>query len=259
MFKKKRNFSQLTSQMKWISTYQSAWTRLLSSLPKKHYSVVDQCNLCLAPTSDIPMLCHHCHDDLVKFNMEMCQNNLLNWPAIAKLIKKPKFDQLLSLSPYQWPVSQWLTELKYHQRFDYAKLIAALMAQFIKTRCRHEDDAAWLCVPISAATWRNRGYNQAHIIAREFCQSLQVNYLKSALNKSRDTLSQVGQTGTQRRRNLRGKFSLNPAVTLPERVYLFDDVITTGATANEISKLLKQNGVKYITLVTVAISLPHTQ
>ena len=72
---------------------------------------------------------------------------------------------------------------------------------------------------------------------------------------------QAGQTGVTRRRNLRDAFALSPALTsaLPEQVLLLDDVVTTGSTCNEICRILKQHGVKEVTVLSLCLSLPETQ
>ena len=242
--------------MKWISFNPHQWKNKIQPALEQWRASFDQCILCSAPRQQIRMLCTHCYQDLVCFDFERCQGNLLNWPAIARIIKKPVFDELICFSAYQWPVSDWLTQLKFKQRFDLAELLADLLTNYIKEQQCLALENSWLCVPVAPSTWRKRGYNQAHLIARSLCAKLKVNYLENALFKAEGMISQVGQSGAQRRRNLRGTFSLNQTASLPEKVILFDDVLTTGATVNEITKLLKQNGVKHVTVVTVAISLP---
>ena len=112
-------------------------------------------------------------------------------------------------------------------------------------------------MPLHISKWQLRGYNQAHLIAKPFSQLLKLPYQGSALVRVKKNISQVGQTGAQRRNNLASAFTLRqPLTKAVKHVLLIDDVLTTGSTASEISKLLKRNGVERVTVVTVCLSLP---
>ena len=112
-------------------------------------------------------------------------------------------------------------------------------------------------MPLHISKWQLRGYNQAHLIAKPFSQLLQLPYQGSALVRIKKNTSQVGQTGTQRRNNLANAFVLpQPLPEKVKHVMLIDDVLTTGSTASEISKLLKCKGVEKVTVITVCLTLP---
>ena len=115
-----------------------------------------------------------------------------------------------------------------------------------------------MSVPLHSQKWQSRGYNQAHFIARHFAERVAIPYLDSALERIKKTTSQVGKTGNERRKNLKNAFAINVNNReVIEHVLLIDDVVTTGSTANEICKLLKKNGTKTVTLMTVSLSLPN--
>jgi ComF family protein len=114
-----------------------------------------------------------------------------------------------------------------------------------------------LSVPLHIIKWQERGFNQAHLIAKPFSQLLQIPYHGSALVRLKKNASQVGQTGAKRRKNLTNAFTLRqPLAKAVNHVLLIDDVLTTGSTASEISKLLKKNGVEEVTVITVCLTLP---
>jgi len=82
-------------------------------------------------------------------------------------------------------------------------------------------------------------------------------HIPGALSRVDTAKSQVGQTGSQRRKNLSQAFTVNlDSTSLPKNIILVDDVITTGSTINTISKLLKTKGVQSITAIAVALTLP---
>ena len=116
----------------------------------------------------------------------------------------------------------------------------------------------WLVVPVPLhpARRRSRGYNQAELIARVALRHLRDSRLQLApkvLVRTRFTESQTGFTREQRRQNLRGAFAVPRRVHLRgRRVLLVDDVLTTGATADECSRILLGAGAEQVLVATVA-------
>jgi ComF family protein len=206
------------------------------------------------------LLCQHCVNDLPYFNQALIAGNLLSWPAIHRALPNIHFDQLFSLAPYIYPFDHWLAQLKYLGRFEIADLFTALLcaqwqALVINQQITPVDLV--LSVPLHVKKWRTRGYNQAHLIAKPFAKNLALPYDEKLLIRNKNNDSQMGKTGSQRRKNLANAFSLQHQVASHiNHVLLIDDVVTTGTTASEISKLLKLAGVETVTLVTVCLSLP---
>lgn len=210
------------------------------------------------------LLCSSCLADLPLFKQDILQGDLLNWPAINKALPNSYFDHLICLSPYLPPFTQWLPQLKYQGRFELASLLSNLLAKlfieelFIKTNFLSSIDLI-LSVPLHNRKWQIRGYNQAHLLAKPLADYLHLPYDETALMRVKNNISQVGQTGSQRRKNLTNAFKL--VKDLPDHskhIMLVDDVITTGSTVNEISKVLRKAGVNKITVVTVCLSLPKS-
>ena len=219
---------------------------------------LSECTLCKNKSSNHSLLCLHCQNDLPLFLQQNLHGNLLNWPAIDKLFPRREFDQLLCLSPYSWPIDEWLKQFKYFHHFELAELFAFLLNNLWQLHSRENNDLALISVPLHIKKWQIRGYNQAHLIASAFAQKSGLPYLDTILMRTIHQDSQVGLSGKERRRSLKNAFELlDNHVPLPQNIILFDDVITTGTTANTICKLLKNKGVKHITVLTVALSLPH--
>jgi ComF family protein len=176
---------------------------------------------------------------------------------LARSQPRIDFDHLFCLSPYLTPFNHWLTQFKYQGRFELASLFASLLAKkWQETQLVSSIDLI-LSVPLHISKWQQRGYNQAHLIAKPFAQLLGLPYQGSALIRTKKNISQVGQTGAQRRNNLANAFTLrSPLPRAVKHVMLVDDVLTTGSTASEISKLLKCNGVEEVTAATLCLTLP---
>lgn len=229
----------------------------IAKLLKATQYSLSECELCKSHHLIHPLLCRHCYEDLPLFSYQHLHKNLLNWPAIDKLFPQRAFEQLLCLSPYVTPFDHWLKQLKYQQRFELADLFGFLLAQLWRNQKLEYDDVTLLSVPIHIKKWQQRGFNQAHLIAKAFTKRTNLPYLDNALIRSSYCESQVGQSGKQRRKNLKNAFQLSKTIKKwPSHIILVDDVITTGTTTNTICKLLKKKGVKRITVLTVALTLP---
>jgi len=226
------------------------------------------CDLCGANLGKIALanqvfkqslVCQHCIDDLPLFDQKIIQGDLLSWPAINRELPNIHFDHLFSLMPYISPVDFWLKQFKYQGRFELASLFSTLLANQLIEYCptlTNRLDVV-LSVPLHISKWQARGYNQAHLIAIKLAKIVELPYLPSVLIRSNKNSSQVGQTGKQRRKNLTDAFALTAALPHDCRhVLLVDDVVTTGSTVSEISKLLKSVGINKVTIMTICLSLP---
>ncbi|TWX58584.1 ComF family protein [Colwellia hornerae] len=232
------------------------------------------CDLCGGRCQSQAIICDFCLADLPLFDLRQLHGNLLTWPAINTLLPKRIFDQLISVSPYQWPIDLWVRQLKYHGRFELVALLSTLLFKQWKSSLSDENKSyknrlhqpLLLSVPIHLKKWQTRGFNQAHLLAKSFAHLAQMAYYPDALQRISNNKSQAGQTGVTRRKNLRHAFKLssefldnksNQQSRLPEHILLLDDVVTTGSTCNEICRLLKANGVKKVTVLSLCLSLPN--
>ena len=159
---------------------------------------------------------------------------------------------------YQFPLNQLISRMKYHNQPQYSKLLAQLVADRLDP-ARHQVlplPELLLPVPMYPAKERQRGFNQAHFLARHLGRCLNIPVLTGAIRKVKTTDAQNSLTAEQRRCNLQGAFRINPAklakLQQVSRVGLVDDVITTAATVTEISRVLTAAGVAEIHLLAIA-------
>ena len=109
------------------------------------------------------------------------------------------------------------------------------------------------CVPLHGRRQRDRTYNQARLLARDLARELQLPLAARCLVRVRSTESQIHLNARQRRANVRGAFQVRESEWVTGRsVLLIDDIMTTAATVNECSRVLKEAGAAAVHVLTVA-------
>lgn len=227
----------------------------------QHIQITRNCIFCHQNHSGHSAICEYCLSLIPQFDYHKIDGDLLNRPEIFKLFPKVKFDRLLAITPHQYPLSIWLTQLKYQGSFDYLTHINALITEHLKRLAKVSKSPTvapdyLVPVPIYIKKWQQRGFNQSYLIAQQLARYFDMPVDNDVIFRVKQNVAQVNQTGAQRRKNLRHNFELNYGVDLRGKsIWLIDDVITTGSTLNEISRLLKAAGAKTITAYALTISL----
>jgi ComF family protein len=99
-------------------------------------------------------------------------------------------------------------------------------------------------IPMHPKKLKQRGFNQAAILAKSLARRLKIPYDLNSCQKIINTDPQASMDGEKRQTNVRGTFSVKP---LPyQHVTLIDDLLTTGSTANELARVLKKSGVQRV-------------
>lgn len=163
----------------------------------------------------------------------------------------PPFDRALAAVIYEeeGPTGLAIKRLKYGRRFEYLPLLRAWLGA---PACRELAAAADLVapVPLHPRRLRERGFNQAVLLARSFPEAP---FSRDALTRLRPTRPQTGLSPPERRDNVKGAFAVTrPALVDGRHVCLVDDVYTTGATVRECARALKKAGASAVTVLTVA-------
>jgi ComF family protein len=144
-------------------------------------------------------------------------------------------------------------ELKYRGRRRVAgQLVRALLeneaARTLATTCD-----VLVPVPLHPRRRRQRGFNQAALVARELARRTGRPSCEDALVRHRDTASQAGLSAAERRRNVAEAFAVRrPALVAGRVVTLVDDVMTTGATAFACARALHAAGAAEVRMLSLA-------
>jgi ComF family protein len=139
-------------------------------------------------------------------------------------------------------------QLKYHRRRALARPLGDLLAGI-----GIPDADAIVPVPLFKKRLCTREYNQSALLAAHLSKSTGIPVLLNRLFKVRETPPQVGLSAAQRRKNLKGAFSVRQrGGIMGRRILLVDDVITTGATAAECATALLEAGATEVYIVALA-------
>jgi ComF family protein len=155
--------------------------------------------------------------------------------------QKPRaFDAAFAAFRYAAPGSQALQGLKYGARFHEARWLAESLASTLRQR-QAPLPQRLIPVPLHRGRLLRRGYNQAQELARQLGKALNIPVAPGLARRLRATPDQIGLSAAQRRRNLRGAFAVSTAVA-GLHLALLDDVMTTGATLEELARACKAAG-----------------
>jgi ComF family protein len=211
------------------------------------------CYLCrgAAPAT----LCPACDADLPRLAPPRCPRCALDSPRGEVcgrcLSEAPHYDATVAALAYEFPADALVHSLKFRGELALAGLLGQLLLEKIENL---EIDCV-MPVPLSAARLRERGYNHAAEIARHLAPAK----LDLGLcERSRDTPPQMDLPFAERRRNVRGAFRCTRGLA-GASVAVVDDVMTTGATLNEVARTLKAAGAARVVNWVVARTFREEQ
>jgi ComF family protein len=157
---------------------------------------------------------------------------------------------------FQGGARQAIHQLKYRDRQSLAVSLARLMAEYWQVSPLPAD--LLISVPLYPARQRERGYNQAELLARALGRMISLPVMSGGLKRVRNTRPQMSLDATDRRENVRGAFVYQPSKERDNnpirdrRVLVVDDVCTTGSTLEACSLALKTAGASAVWGFTLA-------
>lgn len=205
----------------------------------------------------LPLRCQLCHHSLDQHQYPWCLACHASLPqsprclhcglptpyvveSCGRCLKHPPlWDSLTCVGDYSFPYDKLLHRFKYQRQFWLTPALATLIAKQVETPA-----PLLVAVPMH---WRRqwwRGYNQSSLLAKHLARHLKVQYAPGLLKRTRATRQQQGLSRQARMKNLSNAFCVTGAV--PAHVAIVDDVVTTGATINQLCRLLRSRGARRI-------------
>ena len=209
------------------------------------------------------LLCHACYQS-IPWNKRpacpKCSRYLGPMPqdAVCSSCRQQHlyFDFAWSVCLYEDPIRHLIHQFKFHNQTQLRKPLSQLMIDHIE---HYELDMAQfdivVPIPLHPTKYRERGYNQAQLLAQLIAQKYDKMMLVSLLKRVRHTPSQITLSRKNRFTNVEGSFRINTRLNINNKnIVIIDDLLTTGATASEAARCLKTHGAKRVGLLTLSIA-----
>ncbi len=208
------------------------------------------CVFCSEPGA---FVCQPCKDDLDQ-NTIACPRCAVSTvePSVcgACLKKPPSFDQAIVPWRYAFPLDEALRRFKFHARLHFVPAFLELLAPSLPDLPGDVDFVQPM--PLHWRRRASRGFNQAEELARPIARRLEVRLIDS-VRRSVSAVPQSTLSRKDRQRSLAGHFT--PRRAIPRgHILVVDDVVTTGATADALSRCLKKGGAERVTVLALARS-----
>ncbi|RZL01661.1 MAG: ComF family protein [Rubrivivax sp.] len=167
----------------------------------------------------------------------------------------PEFDRAVAAVDYASPWRELVARFKFNGDVALAKPLSALMAAQLKSLPRRGRPQWIVPTPLSRARLRERGYNQSWQLASHLSRQVGIPVLPQALRRVKDTARMMTLEADDRRQQISGAFEVVKScrrALAGRHVALVDDVLTTGATLDEITRTLQAAGVRQVSVWVLA-------
>jgi len=220
-----------------------------------------QCLVCLLKSNN-KLICLHCEKKILATRC-YCHHCALPLNTCAEycgdcLQKEYLFNHIHALGDYSKPLSTLIKQLKYQQQLIAGELLAYLLIKSIHKRYTEAQLTQFdylLAVPLHPNKLQQRGFNQAQIICERLHKKLNIPILVETIQRCKETMAQEGLSVSKREANLSGAFSYNPISEYKltnKNIVIIDDVVTTGATINNLCKLLIEQGANSVNVFCIS-------
>ena len=238
------------------------------------FLIPPKCLLCSASMQigDPHAICAPCTDAFERFEPPWCPRCGNPFHSLTTLAHSPAhvcsdclenghhYDMARAIGAYEDSLRESVHLFKFQGFTKLAREFAPHLAKLATDEFGAGEDARKVLVthvPIDPARWRVRGFDQAMLLALRTAEHLGKPHA-DCLERAKETRSQTGLSGRERRRNMRGVFRVRPNQARREleaaTCILVDDVVTTGSTASACARELKKAGAEAVHLLTICRS-----
>lgn len=158
-----------------------------------------------------------------------------------------------ALFSYNQVMQRSVAAFKYKGRQEYAAFYGSEMAKWFKQQLKRWDAQILIPVPVHKSRSRQRGYNQAALLAKSLSRYTGIPVDEGILVRTKKTVAQKSLNNKERRKNLQGAFQLVKNVVQYKKIILVDDIYTTGSTADACAGVLLQGGAEQVYLLCLCI------
>ncbi len=168
-----------------------------------------------------------------------------------------RFEKSFFVSDNKGALKNLIHQFKYNKHMCLVKPLGDLLINLLIHQDIMPEIDIVAPVPLHWRKKLERGFNQSELLAKKVCKKLSLPISTNNLCRIKNTLSQTQLSRTQRQKNVNGAFKIkNPKLFFKKKALLIDDVLTTGITASECARNLKNVGAKKVYLLALARSKP---
>lgn len=214
------------------------------------------CTLCTSYDGGALGLCENCLRDLPWHTKPQCPQCALNSDGRtcgSCLAVAPSFEATTALFTYDFPLDRLLQQYKYRESLQLANTFATLLHEKALKNLGKID--LIIPMPMHAKRLQERGFNQALEVAKIVSKLTKIPLDYNACQRVKLTPPQASLPLKERSKNIRGVFNCQKDLT-GLNIAMIDDVMTTGASLDELAKTLKQAGAAYVECWVIARTLP---
>jgi ComF family protein len=238
------------------------WIKNIQKDARWRWAGPRRCLLCTSPADTSHALCEGCLHDLpwLGNRCAICAEPLADARHPDALcgrcqLRTPAFSRVETPWRYAFPLDSLIIRFKHQQAWPLGRLLAALLAEHMSHAWQNglPRPDCLLPVPLADKRLRQRGFNQAALLAQWLGKACALPVDTENLQRIRPTTAQQQLDAAARQSNLRQAFALRrPAALVGAHLALVDDVLTTGATANALAQLLREAGAARVDLYCLA-------
>jgi len=163
------------------------------------------------------------------------------------------FDEHLYLFQYDGEIRDAILNFKFNEQTYIYKSFLEFLKNNEKICTQIKKYDIIMPIPISKKRYKQRGYNQSALIARNLTKILNVDYKENVLVKIKNNKPQSELGQFERSTNVKGVYKLKETGKInKKKILLIDDIFTTGSTANECAKVLKEHNANDVGIFTLA-------
>jgi ComF family protein len=173
----------------------------------------------------------------------VCAEEVASGDTCGRCLRSPPaYSRVHAAASYAFPLDALIQRMKYAPDLSLVAPLAALLVQRVRWTPRPD---VVIGMPLSAQRLRERGFNQANEIARRAARALRLQYAPDACRRERHGTPQAALPLEKRAANVKGAFSVGAEVD-GRTVAVVDDVLTTGATLNEVALVMRRAGAREV-------------
>ena len=197
-------------------------------------------------------ICNICKKRLKKYEKQVLFSNSLK---IEKFLHcgKVYFEKFFYLYEYKGLIRKIILDYKFNSKSYFCNFFVKMLLNCKKTYRLFSFYDIIIPVPMEKKKEFKRGYNQAKLITDILCNNLSLISGNSVVLKIKNTKTQSTLNLIDRKENIKNAFLVKNTLQVKNKnIIIFDDICTTGSTANELARVLKEAGAKEILVLVIA-------